>query len=108
MPVHGKLQIKPDLPDEVTTPGRDEAAEAILELQDEGRLEGMSAREISEEIDWSRSHVQAVLDNYFVQTGTNSATQTIEGGERSLTITIPPDVESERDYLRGYVDGMMR
>lgn len=109
MPIQYELQIKPDLPGEVRTQGKDDAAEKILEMQDRGDLKGKSAREIAEEIDWSRSHVQAVLEEYFEPVGASEGTSIDHGsmdGGRRLTISIPDDVENERDYLRGYVDGM--
>lgn len=100
------MQLKDPLPDDVRTPDRDNAAEQIQDLMQEGRFEEMSKADVADEIGYSRQHVSNVLDTYF-QESSNGTQETVEPQGETIEITIPENV-NKADYLQGFFDGYLR
>lgn len=104
-----RIERKDNVPDNVRTPGKDDAAEKIQRLIiDKGKWP-MPYSHIAEEIDWSRQHVKHTVQDYFEEVDTNNKEKT-DGGTtteklRGKTLEIPEDVENVNDYLRGVIDG---
>jgi hypothetical protein len=112
-----------DVPDEVATTARDEAADWIeAEVVEAGRWP-MDLQDMGEESGWSRQHIKNTLDHYFrpiADSGVASSGRTSGGSagedglptrsiplpDGKLEIDIPEAVDTE-SYLQGYVAGFI-
>lgn len=101
------IKLKDNIPDDVRTPGKDDAAEYIQEeVLARGRWP-MDYSEMAEESGWSRQHIRNVIKTHFVEV--DKSAETDGNGNASLrgrTLTIPDDVENVTDYLRGVQAGL--
>lgn len=124
MQQYERIRRRAHIPESIRTPGKDDAADDIEQVIDEGRWP-MTPSELADEGEWSRSHYRNVLDQYFEPVDRNVETDDAPGREhddssvtaedfdvaangvdRTLTIHIPADVTNAEDYIRGYVHGL--
>lgn len=113
-----KIRRKSEVPESDRTAGKDAAAEFIEEeVLEKGRwpmhlteIADLSEEKLGDD-GWSRQHITNTINDYFEPVydgGAGSNSQRVGDGERlELDIVIPEDVESRRDYVRGYVDGLL-
>jgi hypothetical protein len=103
------IRRKDHIPTDVRTPGKDDAANIIDRVIEEGNWP-MPLSELAEQTEWSRSHLSNTLRDYYEAVGDeadeNAAVH--QNGRFGLSIGVPDDVESRRSYIRGYVDGMFQ
>lgn len=115
----GEPKRKENIPSDIRTPGKDEAADAIDEIIESGRWP-MDIKDIADEAGWSRQHIANTLEGYYQTEHVESD----NGNENAVNSTkirtsdklahdvveldIPKDVTDPEDYVRGWFAGWMQ
>lgn len=98
-----RIRRKENVPESVQTQGKDQAAQIIQEKIDNGEWP-VPLTELADETEWSRSHYQNTIKDYFETVDETPEPKPVMNGE--LTIPIPGDVDKD-SYVRGWIEGYM-
>lgn len=96
------IRLKDSIPNNVRTPGKDDAAEYIQsEVLDKGRWP-MDYSEMAEESGWSRQHLKNTIDAYFSEETAKNGDAELQANRFQIDVDVPADVDAE-SYIRGYI-----
>lgn len=100
------LRRKEHVPQGERTDDRDKAAEEIEQWMEQGEWP-LTQSEMAERGEYSRAHYGNVERAYFEEVPADrSASKPARADGGRAQVTIPDDVESKQDYLRGVMAGM--
>lgn len=102
------IRRKERIPKDKQTEGKDDAAEKIEELIEQGKWP-VSLQDLADATKWSRSHYANTLEDYFIEVSEEDNTPDVKHIENSATkqIDIPDDIGPDEleIYLRGFAHG---
>lgn len=100
MPIQTEPTPKADLDTSVRTPDKDSAFKQLEQLRETEGLVGKSYKDLAEYTEYSRGHIQNVLNEYYNMSNGDTENRTEID---HIEITIPDGVDKE-SYLRGWFD----